>query len=52
MAPDVGASKPHTAMFEAVLKATASRPEEAIHIGDNLVDDIEGVEAFACTVAP
>jgi putative hydrolase of the HAD superfamily len=41
-AADVGASKPHGAMFNAALAAVDSRPHEAIHVGDHLVDDIEG----------
>jgi len=39
---DVGASKPHAAMFRAALDATSTMPHETVHVGDNLVDDIEG----------
>ena len=41
-AADVSASKPNPEMFKEVLKRTRLYPENAVHIGDNLVDDIEG----------
>ena len=41
-AADVSASKPDPKMFKEVLKRTKLNPENAVHIGDNLVDDIEG----------
>lgn len=39
---DVGASKPHPDMFHAPLQHLGLNPNEAIHIGDHLVDDIAG----------
>ena len=44
-AADVGASKPHTAMFERALAHAGVPPHEAVHIGDHLVDDVEGAGA-------
>lgn len=41
-AADVSASKPSPEMFNLVLKKTKLKPDNAVHIGDNLVDDIEG----------
>ena len=41
-AADVRASKPAPDIFHAALKAAGVDPEEAIHVGDNLVDDIQG----------
>ncbi len=43
-AADVGNKKPHPAMFEAPLSAMRLKPEQAIHIGDHLVDDIQGAD--------
>ena len=39
---DVGTKKPHPDMFNAPLTALGFAPTEAIHIGDHLIDDIEG----------
>ena len=39
---DVGKSKPHPEMFKAPLRKLDLSPHQAIHIGDNLVDDIAG----------
>jgi putative hydrolase of the HAD superfamily len=39
---DVGVKKPHPNMFHAPLTELALEPAQAIHIGDNLVDDIQG----------
>ena len=39
---DVGASKPNPKMFEAALDHAAVTPAQMIHVGDNLVDDIQG----------
>ncbi|MEM7080801.1 MAG: HAD-IA family hydrolase [Pseudomonadota bacterium] len=39
---DVGASKPSPDMFEAALSAYDVTASEAIHIGDNPIDDIDG----------
>ena len=41
-AADVSASKPDPKMFEKVSKITEVSPQNSVHIGDNLVDDIEG----------
>ena len=41
-AADVAASKPNPKMFNRVLKQTQLKPENSVHVGDNLVDDIEG----------
>lgn len=44
-AEQTGAGKPHPALFEQALTAVGCRPEEAVHIGDNLDDDIAGAKA-------
>ena len=44
-AADVGNKKPHPAMFQAPLKALQLKPDQAIHIGDHLVDDIQGADS-------
>ena len=41
-AADVSASKPDPKMFEKVSQITKVPPQNSVHIGDNLVDDIEG----------
>jgi HAD superfamily hydrolase (TIGR01549 family) len=41
-AADVGYLKPHPAIFEHALNALATRPEETVFVGDNLVADIGG----------
>ena len=41
----VGAAKPHPAVFEAALAAAAASPAEAVHVGDSLVNDVEGARA-------
>ena len=41
-AADVGASKPHTAMFNRAIAHAAIAPKNAVHIGDNPVDDVQG----------
>lgn len=41
-AADVGASKPSPDMFLAALARAGVPPEQAVHVGDNLVDDIQG----------
>jgi len=38
----VGASKPAPDMFRAALTHARSHPEEAVHVGDHLLDDVEG----------
>lgn len=41
-AADVGAGKPAPDMFEAALRKSGVAPQESVHVGDHLVDDIEG----------
>lgn len=38
----VGAAKPAPAMFRAALEHARAHPFEAVHVGDHLLDDIEG----------
>lgn len=42
---DVGKSKPSAEMFLAPLERLNLKPHQAIHIGDNIVDDIQGAHA-------
>ncbi len=42
---DVGAKKPHPDMFHAPLTELDLHPQQAVHIGDHLVDDIHGANA-------
>lgn len=44
-AADVGACKPHPALFERALAHAGVPPSEAVHVGDHPVDDIEGAGA-------
>lgn len=41
-AADVGASKPHPAIFREALARSRSAPHEMVHIGDHPVDDVQG----------
>ena len=41
-AADVGAKKPHTAMFKRALAHAGVAAEEAVHVGDHPIDDIQG----------
>lgn len=41
----VGASKPAPDMFEAALRHAGVAPSAAIHVGDHLVDDMQGARA-------
>jgi FMN phosphatase YigB (HAD superfamily) len=41
-AASVGAGKPEPDMFHAALAHTGANPDETVHVGDNLVDDIHG----------
>jgi len=43
-AADVGVRKPHPDMFHAPLTALSLHPRQAIHIGDHLVDDVQGAD--------
>ncbi len=40
-----GVEKPDAEIFQYALDAAGVGPEEAIHVGDNLRDDVEGAEA-------
>jgi putative hydrolase of the HAD superfamily len=44
-AADVGASKPHTAMFERAIAHADVPASEAVHVGDHEVDDVQGASA-------
>ncbi|MDY6828188.1 MAG: HAD-IA family hydrolase [Pseudomonadota bacterium] len=44
-AEDLGASKPHPALFEAALEALGCAPHEAVHVGDHHEHDIAGAAA-------
>lgn len=44
-AADVGASKPHTALFERAMAHAGVTPGEAVHVGDHVVDDVQGASA-------
>lgn len=44
-AADVGASKPHPAMFEAALRQAGVPPWAAAHVGDSPDDDVRGARA-------
>jgi putative hydrolase of the HAD superfamily len=39
---EVGASKPNKVIFETALQRAGCQPQEAIHIGDRLIEDVEG----------
>jgi len=41
-AADVGAGKPAPDMFHAALNEAGAAPAQSIHVGDHLVDDIQG----------
>ena len=41
---DVGKSKPSAEMFHAPLTQFSVRPNQVIHIGDNLIDDVQGAQ--------
>ena len=50
-AADVGARKPHPAMFQRALAHAGVAATEAVHVGDHLVDDVQGArEAGMATV--
>lgn len=42
---DVGASKPDPAVFVAALELAGARPEDVVHIGDSLEEDVAGARA-------
>ena len=39
---EVGAEKPHPSVFMAALRKAGVRPEEAVHVGDQIYSDVEG----------
>ena len=41
----VGHAKPAPAVFEAALEIAGVAPDEALHVGDSLDNDIEGARA-------
>jgi putative hydrolase of the HAD superfamily len=41
----VGRAKPHRSIFEHALRAVGADPAQAVHIGDNPRDDVEGARA-------
>ena len=43
-AADVGAMKPHRAMFDAALERASVAGENAVHVGDQPVDDVQGAK--------
>jgi putative hydrolase of the HAD superfamily len=43
---DVGAEKPNPRIFEAVLRRLGVKPDQALMIGNDLVQDIEGAKAI------
>jgi HAD superfamily hydrolase (TIGR01509 family) len=47
----VGRRKPHAEIFEVVLGELGVRPEETLHVGDNLVADVQGAAALGMPTA-
>lgn len=43
-AADVGAMKPHRAMFDAALERANVAADDAVHIGDQPIDDVQGAK--------
>ena len=41
-AADVGVSKPNTAMFDRAIAHADVGADEAVHVGDNAIDDVQG----------
>ena len=44
-AAEVGAKKPDPAMFERAMVHAGVTPDEAVHVGDHAVDDVQGAAA-------
>ncbi len=47
----VGRRKPHAEIFEVVLAELAVRPAELLHVGDNLVADVQGASELGIRTA-
>jgi putative hydrolase of the HAD superfamily len=43
---DVGVEKPHPGIFERALEALGRQPEEVLHVGDRVREDVEGALAL------
>jgi FMN hydrolase / 5-amino-6-(5-phospho-D-ribitylamino)uracil phosphatase len=43
-AAEIGASKPHPAMFNAIAKVSGAAIEDIVHVGDDPVHDIQGAQ--------
>jgi len=43
-----GVAKPDVAFFDAARVALHTRPEETLHVGDGLAEDVEGAQAAGC----
>ena len=43
-AGEVGSSKPEPAMFEEAMRRTRLRPDEIVHVGDHLENDVAGAK--------
>ena len=41
----VGVRKPGVAIFERALALAGARPDEAVHVGDSVEDDVAGARA-------
>jgi FMN phosphatase YigB (HAD superfamily) len=48
---DVGLRKPRPEIFQAVLQGLGTAPEETLHVGDNLRDDVAGAAASGMRTA-
>jgi putative hydrolase of the HAD superfamily len=46
---DLGVRKPNPRIFRHVLRELGVKPEEAVHVGDNIEADIEGAEGVGIT---
>ncbi|MDZ4403888.1 HAD-IA family hydrolase [Prosthecobacter sp.] len=42
---EVGAAKPHARMFQAALEVADCLPEHCLHVGDDMICDIEGAQS-------
>lgn len=47
---EVGASKPHRRIFETALNTAGVRPEQCLHIGDDVAADVAGAQAMGIRV--